>query len=82
MDNEILVGSALKRNRNQLFLVSKAWTITTSDGSHEINGIPDRLLNSCNENSSRFDTDVIDLSNLGRAENRVLIEKSFVAMDQ
>ncbi len=74
--NELLVGSALKPNRDQIFLASKAGLYRNPDGTKEIDGDPDRIIRSCEESLQRMDTDYIDLFYLHRIDDRVPVEDS------
>ncbi|MEK9606858.1 MAG: aldo/keto reductase, partial [Gammaproteobacteria bacterium] len=80
--NEILVGSALKTSRSNVFLASKAGMYKNPDGSREIDGDPDRIIRSCEESLSRLGTDVLDLFYLHRVDHRVPVEDSVGAIDR
>ena len=80
--NEILVGTALKISRSNVFLASKAGMYKNPDGSREIDGDPDRIIGSCEESLSRLDTDVLDLFYLHRVDHRVPVEESVGAIDR
>ena len=80
--NEILVGSALKTSRSNVFLASKAGMYKNPDGSREIDGDPDRIIRSCEESLSRLDVEVLDLFYLHRVDHRVPVEESVGAIDR
>lgn len=77
--NETLVGSALKKYRDQIFLASKCG-MAGVDGKRVIDGRPETLKAQCDASLQRLQTDTIDLYYLHRWDKSVPIEDSVGAL--
>ncbi len=79
--NEIVVGKALKEQRQSLFLASKCgMAINPERGVKEINGRPETLRAQCEASLRRLQTDHIDLYYLHRLDPNTPIEDSVGAL--
>ena len=77
--NEILLGKALKHNRDRIHLASKCG-MTGVDGKRVMDGRPETLVATLDESLARLQTDHIDLWYLHRWDRAVPIEDSVGAM--
>ncbi len=79
--NEIVVGKALKEQRQSLFLASKCgMAIGQESGKKEIDGRPETLRAQCEASLRRLQTDHIDLYYLHRLDPNTPIEDSVGAL--
>lgn len=79
--NEILIGQALAKRRDQFVLASKCG-MTGVDGKRVIDGRPETLLSTVEASLTRLKTDVIDLYYLHRLDKTVPIEESVGALSR
>lgn len=79
--NELLVGKAIKGNRDQFIIATKFGNMRGADGSFlGVNGKPEYVKKCCDESLKRLDTDVIDLYYQHRVDPNVPIEETVGAM--
>lgn len=79
--NELLVGKAIKRKRDQFIVATKFGNMRGADGSFlGVNGTPEYLKKCCDESLKRLDIDVIDLYYQHRVDPNVPIEETVGAM--
>lgn len=79
-NNESLIGSVLKKRRNDYVLASKCGMFKGPDGKRAIDGRPETIRRTCEDSLSRLETDVIDLYYLHRWDKSVPIEDSVGAL--
>lgn len=80
--NEELVGKALKGYRENVVLASKFGNMRLPDGTRQVNGKPDYVLEACDKSLQRLDVDRIDLYYLHRVDPTVPIEDTVGAMSK
>jgi aryl-alcohol dehydrogenase-like predicted oxidoreductase len=79
--NERLVGSAIRRRRESVFLATKFGNVRGEDGSFlGINGSPAYVRRACEASLGRLGVDVIDLYYQHRVDRSVPIEETVGAM--
>lgn len=78
-ENETLLGKALARERNTLFLASKCG-MSGVNGKRVIDGRPDTIKQTVTQSLQRLNTDVLDLCYLHRVDKNVPIEESIGAL--
>ncbi len=78
--NEELVGRALKGRRDRYVLCSKFGNLRRADGSADVNGRPDYVVEACNKSLKRLGVEVIDLYYQHRVDDKVPIEDTVGAM--
>lgn len=81
-DNEVALGKALGRRREEAVVATKVGLILTNDDpiTYENNGRPDHIHEACDASLSRLGIDVIDLYQLHRVDPEVPVEESVGAM--
>jgi len=80
--HEVLIGRALKGQRNQVLIASKFGNIDLPDGSKGTDGRPEYVRLCCDASLQRLGTDVIDLYYLHRVDPGVPIEETVGAMGE
>ncbi|HSM39984.1 MAG TPA: aldo/keto reductase [Afifellaceae bacterium] len=80
--NEELVGEALKDRRGEAILATKFGNLRLPDGSADVCGRPDYVIEACEKSLKRLNTDVIDLYYQHRVDTNVPIEDTVGAMAQ
>ena len=81
--NEILVGQALKGQREKVLIATKFGNVRAPDGKYlGINGRPEYVRSSCEASLKRLGIDVIDLYYQHRVDLTVPIEETVGAMAQ
>lgn len=80
--HEVLLGRALKAQRNQALIATKFGNIDLPDGKKGANGRPEYVLECCEASLKRLGVDVIDLYYLHRVDPSVPIEETIGAMAQ
>jgi aryl-alcohol dehydrogenase-like predicted oxidoreductase len=82
--NEILVGKALKGNRDKVLLATKFGILRNPDNPtmRGFNGKPDYVRSACEASLKRLETDTIDLYYLHRVDPATPIEETVGAMGQ
>lgn len=78
--HEVLLGRALKGQRNHVLVASKFGNIDLPDGKKGTNGRPEYVFECCDASLQRLGTDVIDLYYLHRVDPGVPIEETVGAM--
>ena len=78
--NETLLGKSIMHRRDEFVLASKCGLFKDAEGKREINGRPDKIRSTCEDNLRRLNTDVIDLYYLHRWDKQVPIEDSVGAL--
>ncbi|MFZ0676369.1 aldo/keto reductase, partial [Candidatus Binatus sp.] len=78
--NEELVGKALKKYRDRVFIATKFGNQVTSDGKRSINGRPEYVRSACDASLKRLGVDHIDLYYQHRVDKNVPIEETVGAM--
>ena len=79
--NEILVGKAIKGNRDKFVIATKFGNVRGSDGSFlGVNGKPEYVKQACDASLKRLGIDVIDLYYQHRVDPNVPIEDTVGAM--
>jgi aryl-alcohol dehydrogenase-like predicted oxidoreductase len=78
--NEALVGKALKKYRERVFIVTKFGNQVLPDGKRAINGRPEYVRSSCDASLKRLGVDHIDLYYQHRVDKKVPIEETVGAM--
>ncbi len=78
--NEELVGRAIKTIRDKVVLATKFGNIRRPDGSTDVNGKPDYVIEACEKSLRRLGTEVIDLYYIHRVDASVPIEDTVGAM--
>ena len=78
--NETLLGNTLRARRDEYMLASKCGIFRNAQGTREIDGRPQTILQTCDDSLRRLQTDVIDLYCLHRWDKRVPIEESVGAL--
>lgn len=78
--HEVLLGRALKPQRNRVLIASKFGNIDLPDGSKGTNGRPEYVVACCDASLKRLGTDVIDLYYMHRVDPGVPIEETVGAM--
>lgn len=81
-ENEVLVGKALKKVRQQIILATKFGIIRNPNGPRlgTIDGSPEYVKSACDASLKRLGTDVIDLFYLHRVDKNTPIEETVGAM--
>src|SRR3954470_12303844 len=72
--NELLIGQAIKRKRDQAFLSVKTGQLVSPMGPGPVSGRPDYIHNAVMHSLQRLKTDYIDLYTLARIDPNVPIE--------
>ena len=82
--NEILVGKALKPNRNRVIIATKFGFVRDPNdpASREICGRPEYIQQACDASLQRLGTDAIDLYYQHRVDPNIPIEESVGAMSR
>jgi len=80
--NEELVGEALKDRRGEAILATKFGNLRLPDGSADVCGRPDYVIEACEKSLKRLNMDVIDLYYQHRVDTNVPIEDTVGAMAQ
>jgi len=80
--HEVLLGRALKAQRNQALIATKFGNIDLPDGKKGTNGHPEYVAACCEASLRRLGVDVIDLYYLHRVDPNVPIEETIGAMAQ
>lgn len=80
--HEVLLGRALKGQRNQALIATKFGNIDLPDGKKGTNGRPEYVFKCCEASLKSLGTDVIDLYYLHRVDPGVPIEETIGAMAQ
>ncbi len=81
--NEILVGKAIKGNRDKFVIATKFGNVRGSDGSFlGVNGKPEYVKQACDASLKRLGIDVIDLYYQHRVDPNVPIEDTVGAMSE
>jgi aryl-alcohol dehydrogenase-like predicted oxidoreductase len=78
--NEELLGEALKDRRQEAVLATKFGNLRLPDGSTDVCGRPDYVIEACEKSLARLKTDVIDLYYVHRIDPEVPIEDTVGAM--
>src|SRR6202521_821663 len=78
--NEELVGKALKKYRDRVFIATKFGNQVASDGKRSINGRPEYVRSACDASLKRLGVDHIDLYYQHRVDKKVPIEDTVGAM--
>lgn len=78
--NEELVGRALKDIRPRVVLASKFGNMRLPDGTRQVNGRPEYVIEACEKSLQRLAVDHIDLYYLHRVDPMVPIEDTVGAM--
>lgn len=78
--HEVLLGRALKPQRNRVLIASKFGNIDLPDGKKGTNGRPEFVVECCDASLKRLGTDVIDIYYLHRVDPGVPIEETVGAM--
>ncbi|MGC8506365.1 MAG: aldo/keto reductase [Thermoplasmata archaeon] len=80
-ENEILVGKALKKHRDQVIIATKFGFTRDSNGKTAgINGKPEYVKEACERSLKRLDTDYIDLYYYHRIDRSTPVEDTVSAM--
>ena len=66
--NEELVGRAIKTIRDKVVLATKFGNIRRPDGSTDVNGKPDYVMEACEKSLRRLGTEMIDLYYIHRVD--------------
>lgn len=81
--NEILVGKAIKGNRDKFIIATKFGNVRGNDGSFlGVNGRPEYVKQACDASLKRLGIDVIDLYYQHRVDPNVPIEDTVGAMSE
>lgn len=81
--NEILVGKAIKGNRDKFVIATKFGNVRGNDGSFlGVNGRPEYVKQACDASLKRLGIDVIDLYYQHRVDPNVPIEDTVGAMSE
>ena len=80
--HEVLLGRALRGQRNQALIATKFGNIDLPDGKKGTNGRPEYVFKCCEASLKSLGTDVIDLYYLHRVDPGVPIEETIGAMAQ
>lgn len=78
--HEVLIGRALKGQRNRVLIASKFGNIDLPDGSKGTDGRPEYVRQCCDASLQRLGTDVIDIYYLHRVDPGVPIAETVGAM--
>ena len=78
--NEMLLGRALKKRRQEFVLATKCGLSKDANGVQRANGRPQALKLECEQSLRRLQTEVIDLYYLHRLDPQVPIEESVGAL--
>ena len=78
--NEELVCKALKGRRDSYVLCSKFGNLRRPDGSADVDGRPEYVIEACDKSLKRLGVDVIDLYYQHRVDDKVPIEDTVGAM--
>lgn len=79
--NEVLLGGAIKGQRDKLIIATKFGNIRSADGAMRgVNGQPDYVIKACDLSLQRLGLDVIDLYYQHRVDPSVPIEDTVGAM--
>lgn len=78
--HEVLLGRALRSQRNHVLIASKFGNIDLPDGGKATNGRPEYVFECCDASLQRLGTDVIDIYYLHRVDPQVPIEETVGAM--
>ena len=78
--NEELVCKALQGRRDRYVLCSKFGNLRKPDGSADVNGRPEYVIEACDKSLKRLGVDVIDLYYQHRVDDKVPIEDTVGAM--
>jgi aryl-alcohol dehydrogenase-like predicted oxidoreductase len=78
--NEELVGKALKKYRDRVFIATKFGNQVLPDGKRAINGRPEYVRSACDASLKRLGVDHIDLYYQHRVDQQVPIEETVGAM--
>jgi len=79
-ENETLLGRAIKGRRDAYVVATKFGNIRRPDGSQDIDGHPEYVIEACDKSLQRLGIDVIDLYYQHRVDARVPIEDTVGAM--
>ena len=79
-ENEKLVGRAIKGRRDDYVVATKFGNIRRPDGSQDIDGRPEYVIEACDRSLARLGIDVIDLYYQHRVDDKVPIEDTVGAM--
>jgi aryl-alcohol dehydrogenase-like predicted oxidoreductase len=78
--NEELVGKALRKYRDRVFIATKFANQVAADGTRSINGRPEYVRSACDASLKRLGIDHIDLYYQHRVDKKVPIEETVGAM--
>src|SRR3712207_6377234 len=78
--NEELLGRAIKGIRDRIVLATKFGNLRKPDGSTEVNGKPDYVMQACEASLRRLGVEVIDLYYIHRVDATVPIEETVGAL--
>ncbi len=78
--HEVLLGRALKAERDRVLIASKFGNIDLPDGGKAVNGRPGYVYSSCDGSLKRLGVDAIDVYYLHRVDPGVPIEETIGAM--
>ena len=78
--NEKLVGKAIRDRRDRVVLATKFGNVRSDDGSREVRGDADYVLEACDASLRRLGLDHVDLYYQHRVDFRVPIEETVGAM--
>jgi aryl-alcohol dehydrogenase-like predicted oxidoreductase len=79
-ENEKLVGRAIKGRRDDYIVATKFGNVRRPDGSMEVDGRPEYVIEACDKSLARLGIDVIDLYYQHRVDATVPIEDTVGAM--
>src|SRR5450759_2496258 len=83
-ENEILVGKAIKKRRNEVFLATKFGIVRSVEDPNirGVNGRPEYVRSACEASLRRLGVDAIDLYYQHRVDPKVPIEETVGAMSE
>ena len=80
LNNELLVGRAVRARREQAFIAGKVGIVGRFDRQHRVNGRPDHIRRALEESLHRLRTDYLDLYQLQAVDPAVPLEETWGAM--
>lgn len=80
--NEVLVGKAVLKRREEVVIATKFGNERFSDGTRRVNGSPEYVHKACDDSLKRLGVDYIDLYYQHRVDRSVPIEETWGAMSE